>query len=121
MSDNEYTKQRKTMQYTETIYFKDGEEIAREQLNDEHTYDSEPPEAMTDEEIEELTMSDNDKLLAEAHAYVSPKFMPETSSLIARLVAALRESEARERKAYNRGYVDASLDWQRAVDGRGLL
>ena len=51
MSD--YTKQRTTMQYTEIIYFRDGEEVAREHLHDDHSYDSDSLEPMTDEEIED--------------------------------------------------------------------
>jgi len=50
---SEYTKQRVTMQYTEVVYFKDGEEIGREVLNDDHSYDAESPEPMDEQEIED--------------------------------------------------------------------
>ncbi len=50
-----YTKARQTMQYTEVIYYRDGEEIAREELNDHSAYDIEPEQDMTDEEIEDWT------------------------------------------------------------------
>ena len=49
----EYTKQRTTMQYSEIVYFKDGEEIARERMNDDHSYDAEGKEPMTEDEIED--------------------------------------------------------------------
>jgi len=50
---SEFTKQCVTMQYTEIVYMKDGEVIAREQLQDDQSYDAEDVEPMTDEEIED--------------------------------------------------------------------
>ena len=51
MSD--YTKQRNIMQYTEVVYYKDGDEIARETLPDDCTYDADAVEPMTEQEIED--------------------------------------------------------------------
>ena len=48
-----YTKQRVTMQYTEIQYLWDGEIIATEVLNDDHSYGAEPAEPMSEEEIED--------------------------------------------------------------------
>lgn len=49
----EYTKQRVTMQYSEVVYYADGVEIGRDELNDAHSYDADPREPMTEEEIED--------------------------------------------------------------------
>lgn len=48
-----YTKQRNIMQYSEMVYYADGIEIARDQLNDVVTYDADPMEEMTEEDIED--------------------------------------------------------------------
>lgn len=48
-----YTKQVNIMQYTETVYYADGVEIARENNNDDVTYDREPITLMTEDEIED--------------------------------------------------------------------
>ena len=40
-----------TRAYTEVIYYDDnGDEVARETLNDDHSYDAGPPEELTDDE-----------------------------------------------------------------------
>lgn len=42
------------MQYTEVVYYNaDGDEVAREERNDIHTYDTLPRVPLTDEEIED--------------------------------------------------------------------
>lgn len=47
-------KTRHTMQYTEVVYYDDdGNEVARERLHDDHTYDEGSPEELTDEERED--------------------------------------------------------------------
>lgn len=51
----EYTKRRETRQYTEVVFYRDGEEIGRETLYDDHAYDIEPAEPMTEEEIEDYS------------------------------------------------------------------
>jgi hypothetical protein len=51
MSD--YTKVREVLQYSEIVYYKDGEEIGRERVYDDSLYDSEPEEAMTQQEIDD--------------------------------------------------------------------
>lgn len=48
-----YTKQRHIIQHTEIVYFRDGEEIGREEQYDAQLYDTEPVEPMTDDEIED--------------------------------------------------------------------
>ena len=48
-----FTKQTKTMQYTEVVYFRDGEEFARERMYDDHLYDAGPVEGMSEQEIED--------------------------------------------------------------------
>jgi hypothetical protein len=48
-----YTKAIETRQYSEVVYYRDGAEFAREALNDDHGYDMEPQEPMTEEEIED--------------------------------------------------------------------
>lgn len=50
-----YTKQKVTMQYTEIVYYCDGEEIAAQRNHDDEAYDCEPLEPMTAEEIEDWT------------------------------------------------------------------
>jgi hypothetical protein len=50
-----FTKQTQIMHYTETVFFKDGEEIAREVNHDGGLYDTEPHEAMTEQEIEDYS------------------------------------------------------------------
>jgi hypothetical protein len=50
-----YSKQRVTVQYTEIVYYKDGEEIARERMHDDIDHDADPHEAMTEQEIEDWT------------------------------------------------------------------
>ena len=50
-----YTKQRNIMQYTEVVYYKDGDEIALEMLHDVSMYDADPLEPMTEQEIEDWT------------------------------------------------------------------
>jgi len=52
---SEFTKQRVTMQYTEVVYMKEGVEFGREELYDAHMYDSEKPEPMTEQEVEDWT------------------------------------------------------------------
>jgi len=47
----EWTKKLVTMQYTETVYYKDGVEIERDRNYDDYTHDEGPVEAMDDEEI----------------------------------------------------------------------
>ncbi|QWT24966.1 hypothetical protein KPL76_06310 [Subtercola sp. PAMC28395] len=47
-------KVRETRQYTEVIYYNaDGTEASRDTMLDDQSYDAEPPEPMTDEEIED--------------------------------------------------------------------
>ena len=48
-----YAKARETRQYTEVIYYKNGVEIGRDTLTDDHAYDCESPEPMTEQEIED--------------------------------------------------------------------
>lgn len=48
-----WTKQRIVMQYTEVWFYKDGDLIATDRLNDDHSFDSDSPEPMTDQEIED--------------------------------------------------------------------
>jgi len=48
-----YTKRRDTMQHTEVVYLKDGEEFWREEMFDVVTYESTREEPMTSEEIED--------------------------------------------------------------------
>lgn len=52
---SEYTKVREIRQYTEIVYYRDGDEIGRVTLNDDLTYDIEAPEPMTLEEINDYT------------------------------------------------------------------
>lgn len=52
---SEFTKRRVTMQYTEVQYFEDGDLIATDWINDDHSYDSSPVEPMTADEIEDWT------------------------------------------------------------------
>ena len=49
--DDEYTKAREIRQYSETIYYRNGVEIARETNGDDFAYDIEKAEPMTEEEI----------------------------------------------------------------------
>jgi len=49
----EYTKFTNVMQYTETVYLKDGEEIARERNWDDATWDAYDEEPMTQGEIDD--------------------------------------------------------------------
>jgi hypothetical protein len=51
-----YTKQTVTMQYTETVYFKDGIEIGRETNNDDHSYDADAPVPMSADEIDDWVL-----------------------------------------------------------------
>lgn len=51
MSD--YTKKRVTMQYTEIVYMRDGEDFASEEIYDAHAYDEGSPEPMSEQEIED--------------------------------------------------------------------
>ena len=46
-----YTKQRVTLQYTEFVFYKDGQEIGRQEQYDCHEYDAQGFEQMTEEEI----------------------------------------------------------------------
>jgi hypothetical protein len=48
-----YTKQYETRQYTEITYYRDGEEFARENMNDDFSYSATSVEPMTEEEIED--------------------------------------------------------------------
>ena len=48
-----YTKYTNVMQYTETVYLKDGEEIARERNWDDESYDSYNEKPMTQQEIDD--------------------------------------------------------------------
>lgn len=48
---NEYSKAIETRQYSEIVYYRDGEEIARETMNDDQSYDLGPHEPMTAQEI----------------------------------------------------------------------
>lgn len=47
----EYTKRTDTIHYTEVVYFKDGEEIARERNYDDSAYDWTDEEPMTEDDI----------------------------------------------------------------------
>jgi hypothetical protein len=46
-----YTKRYETRQYTEIIYYRDGEEFARDELYDDIAYDATPAQTMTKEDI----------------------------------------------------------------------
>jgi hypothetical protein len=48
-----YTKRYETRQYTEIIYYRDGEEFARESLQDDFSYSETSAEPMTEEEIQD--------------------------------------------------------------------
>ena len=48
-----YTKAEEIRQYTEIVYYRDGEEIGREMRNDDHAYDASGHMPMTKEEIED--------------------------------------------------------------------
>ena len=48
-----YTKVIETRQYTEVVYYKDGEEIERETRFDDHAYDATGHETVTQDEIED--------------------------------------------------------------------
>lgn len=48
-----YTKHIEVYQYTETVIRYDGTEVARETNNDEHWYDTQSAEAISDEEAED--------------------------------------------------------------------
>lgn len=50
----EFTKRLETHQHTEWIYYRDGQEIAREENYDDHAYDIGPVEPMSEEEIEDF-------------------------------------------------------------------
>jgi len=53
-----YTKYLNIMQYTETVYLKDGEEIGRERNWDDHSYDAYDDEPMTEGEIADWGLGD---------------------------------------------------------------
>ena len=47
-------KVRETRQYTEIVYYDDdGNEVGRETMSDDHSYDSGPPEELTEQERED--------------------------------------------------------------------
>lgn len=48
-----YTKVREVLQYSEIVYYKDGEEIGRERVYDDSLYDGDPEEPMTQQEIDD--------------------------------------------------------------------
>lgn len=55
-----YTKVREIIQYSEIVYYKDGEEIGRERVYDDIFCDSEPEEAMTQQEIDDYGDEDDE-------------------------------------------------------------
>lgn len=54
-----YTKYTNVMQYSETVYVKDGEEIARERNFDDECYDYSAEEPMTQQEIDDYGDEDD--------------------------------------------------------------
>lgn len=57
---SEYTKFVNVMQYTETVYLKDGEEITRERNYDDYSYDAYDEEPMTTSEIDDYGDPEDD-------------------------------------------------------------
>ena len=55
MSNPRYTKVREIRQYSEIVYYRDGQEIGRDTLQDDLLYEREPVELMTQDEIEAWT------------------------------------------------------------------
>lgn len=45
---------RETIQYHEVVYYNDdGEEVARERIHDDSSYDADPPQELTEQERED--------------------------------------------------------------------
>jgi len=51
---SEWTRRKETRQYTETIFYRDGDEIGRITNHDDISYDIDMPEPMTADEIEDF-------------------------------------------------------------------
>lgn len=60
MSGQPY-KKRHTIKYTEVVYYdSDGAEVARDRIHDDHTYDIDAPEPLTQQEIDDWIPSKED-------------------------------------------------------------
>lgn len=55
MSNAEFTKICEIRQYTEVVYYRNGQEIGRDTPQDDILYDRDPVELMTQDEIEAWT------------------------------------------------------------------